>query len=106
MLMLLSDNPFIEIEAGDVDESTAKEVYRNLQVLYNTVAGEQGLDRDFGIDNTIQDRPQEHAQSLLAAEYIRKTNMYEPRAEVIRVDWVPGKENDGIMRPKVVIKIV
>lgn len=104
--MLLSDNPFIEIESGGVDESTVKEIYRNLQVLYNTVAWEQGLDRDFGIDNTIQDRPQEHAQSLLAAEYIRKTNMYEPRAEVVRVDWVPGKENDGIMRPKVVIKIV
>lgn len=48
--MILADSPVIEIAAGTVNDSTAQEVYRNLQVLYGTHTGEQALDRDFGID--------------------------------------------------------
>ncbi len=71
--MILADSPTVQIEPGAVNESTIKEVYRNLLVLYGTRAGEQALDRDFGIDANINDCPQESAQALLAAEYIRKT---------------------------------
>ncbi|MFR8333698.1 MAG: hypothetical protein ACLU9S_16135 [Oscillospiraceae bacterium] len=49
-------------------------------MLYGTVAGEQALDREFGIDGSIIDYPQENAQVLLVAEYVRKTERYEPRA--------------------------
>lgn len=83
-----------------------REVYRNLQVLYGTVAGEQALDREFGIDGSIIDYPQENAQVLLVAEYVRKTERYEPRAKVARVEWTGGKAQDGTMTPKVVIEIV
>jgi hypothetical protein len=96
----------IEIEAGDVDEEEAKEIYRNLQVLYGTIAGEQALDREFGIDTDIPDVPQEDARELLAAEYIAKTQRYEPRAEVNSVEWVEGDPEKGNMIPKVVIEIV
>ena len=72
--MLNTENAVIEILPGKVDDSTAREVYRNLQVLYGTVAGEQALDREFGIDGSIIDCPQENAQVLLVAEYVRKPN--------------------------------
>lgn len=52
--MILADSPVIEIAAGTVDDSEAQEVYRNLQVLYGTHTGEQALDRDFGIDISMQ----------------------------------------------------
>ena len=55
--MLNTENAVIEILPGKVDDSTAREVYRNLQVLYGTVAGEQALDREFGIDGSIIDYP-------------------------------------------------
>ena len=71
--MILADSPVIEIAAGTVDDSEAQEVYRNLQVLYGTHTGEQALDRDFGIDISTTDYPQESAQALLAAEYVRNT---------------------------------
>ena len=100
------EETIIEIEAGSVEDSTAREIYRNLQVLYGTKAGEQGLDRDFGIDADIQDHPQESAMALLAAEYVRKTEQYEPRARVVRVDWTEGKARDGNMVPKVVVSFV
>ena len=47
----------IEIEAGEVNDKVALEVYRNLQVLFGTVAGEQALDRDFGIETATPDTP-------------------------------------------------
>lgn len=89
--MLSTENAVIEILPGSANDSTAAEVYRNLQVLYATRAGEQALDREFGIDGTIIDCPQENAQVLLAAEYVRKTEQYEPRARVVRVEWTAGK---------------
>lgn len=96
----------VEIQPGTGDESTAQEVLRNLQVLYGTVAGEQALDREFGIDGSIIDGPQENAQALLVAEYVRKTERYEPRAKVARVEWTADKAADGLMIPKVVIELV
>lgn len=96
----------IEIEAGEVDDKTAKEVYRNLQVLYSTVTGEQALDRDFGIEIASQDLPSEEARALLVAEYVRKTQQYEPRARVDRVEWDKSNTPDGNITPKVVIELV
>lgn len=104
--MIDTENPVIEIEAGNVDDSTAKEIYRNLQVLYGTHTGEQALDREFGIDVSVTDGPLASAQALLAAEYVRKTQKYEPRARVNRVDWTDGNSPDGNMTPKVVIDLV
>lgn len=103
---MLSTAPVIEIEAGSANDSQAEEIYRNLQVLYGTVAGEQALDRDFGIDPDVTDHPTESAEALLAAEYVRKTEKYEPRARVSYVDYQSNKTPEGHIKPKVVIEIV
>ena len=58
--MIYLEDTVVEIEAGTVDDRTAQEVYRNLQVLYGTETGEQALDREFGIDINILDNPQSH----------------------------------------------
>ena len=71
--MIYIEDTIVEIEAGTVDDRTAQEVYRNLQVLYGTETGEQALDREFGIDINILDNPQEAAKALLTAEFVRKT---------------------------------
>lgn len=104
--MISTRETVIEVEAGRVDDSTAREIYRNLQVLYGSQAGEQALDRDFGIDLDVLDNPQETAMALLAAEYVRKTERYEPRARVERVDWTQSNMKDGNMVPKVVVSFV
>lgn len=104
--MISTGETVIEVEAGRVDDSTAREIYRNLQVLYGSQAGEQALDREFGIDLDVLDNPQETAMALLAAEYVRKTERYEQRARVERVDWTQSKVRDGNMVPKVVVSFV
>ena len=104
--MLSTEGTVVEILPGKTSDNVAAEVLRNLQVLYGTVAGEQALDREFGIDGSIIDGPQENAQVLMVAEYVRKTERYEPRAKVARVDWTAGNAPDGNMTPKVVIELV
>lgn len=104
--MIHTEDIVIEIEAGNVDDSTMREVYRNLQVLYGTETGEQALDRSFGIDISILDNPQEAAKALLAAEFVRKTKEYEPRVRVERVEWVQDYAEEGGIIPKVVVSFV
>ena len=104
--MINTQETVILIEAGNVDDSTKEEVYRNLQVLYGTETGEQALDRDFGIDIDILDNPQETAKALLAAEFVRKTEQYEPRVRVVKVEWTGNNAKDGGIVPKVVVSFV
>lgn len=109
--MTMTETVNIVIEAGRTDDTRAKEIIRNLQVLYATIAGEQALDRDFGISRDVMDNPLESAKALLAAEYVRKTERYEPRARVIRVEWenqenTGDKAKSGRLTPKVVIGLV
>lgn len=87
------------------DELNALGALTSLTVRINSGGGDV-LDRDFGIDINTTDYPQESAQALLAAEYVRKTKMYEPRARVVRVEWTDSKAHDGNMTPKVVIDLV
>lgn len=103
---LLSSEAVVEIAPGGPDDSYAREVLRCLRVLYGTHAGEQGLDRDFGLGCDMTDYPQPGAQALFAAEVVRKTAKYEPRAQVMSVQWIAGDEDKGRMRPKVVVSIV
>ena len=104
--MIYLEDTVVEIEAGAVDDRTAQEVYRNLQVLYGTETGEQALDREFGIDINILDNPQEAAKALLTAAFVRKTKQYEPRVRVMRVEWTQNHARDGGIVPKVVVSFV
>ena len=80
------------------------EILRNLRVLYGTVVGTHSGDRDFGLDTSFVDMPPPTAKALFSAEVIRKTRIYEPRAEVRGVEWEEDAKA-GILTPKVVISI-
>ena len=103
--MIDTSKPEIEILPGTVHDDVRIEIFNNLQVLYATQAGELALDRDYGIDGLPIGYPQEHAKAMLTAEYVRKTQRYEPRARVAEVDWKTDSAN-GKITPKVVIELV
>lgn len=103
--MIDTSNPEIVLYPGNVLDDERTEICNNLQVLYATPTGELALDRDYGIDISAVGYPPEHAQALLVAEYTRKTQRYEPRARVARVEWVSDAEK-GKLTPKVVIEFV
>lgn len=55
--MIYLEDTVVEIEAGTVDDRTAQEIYRNLQVSTASETGEQALDREFGIDHQHSGQP-------------------------------------------------
>lgn len=52
------------------------------------------------------DKPMEIAKSLLTAEIVEKTAEFEPRAQVLRVDWLESDAVHGEVIPKVVWQLV
>lgn len=73
---------------------------------YGSKEGEQALDREFGLNMECLSLPAEAAQAMLTAEIIRKTKKYEPRAEVLEVEYETSHSQQGRIRPKVVVQIV
>lgn len=80
----------------------AEEILRNLNTLYGTAAGSVPLDREFGLDHEFLDYPIDVAQNMVALEITEKTELYEPRVEVIEVTFKSDAEN-GKLIPTVLI---
>ncbi len=87
--------------AADIKE----DVLGCLSVLFGTRAGEQALNRDFGLSWDMLDMPIEAAKAMLENEIVTKVRKYEPRAEVIQIIW-NGSAVSGEIKPKVVVGIV
>ena len=69
-----------------LEAEVADEINRNLSVLYATPAGTCAGDRNYGLKQDFVGLPTNIAENLLTLEIIEKTELYEPRAQVIRVD--------------------
>lgn len=82
-------------------EDEAADIQRCLSVLFSTPKGTVPLDRNFGLDWSGLDYPTETAKSLMAAEIVKQTAKYEPRATVQGITWVTG--SNGTIQAKVVI---
>ena len=84
---------------------TNKEIImRQLSVLYGTRAGEQALDRSFGLDWSFLDQPHEVAKAMLSAEIITKTNTYVPSVAVSIIDFTA--DINGNLTPMVSVEEV
>ena len=92
----------ISIQMIGFAETDARDIRRCLTTLYSVRAGEQPLDRDFGLDWSCLDQPVPIAKNLLALEIIEKTRKYERRAAVERVEFQTGE--DGQLIPIVWLK--
>lgn len=102
----MAEGVAVVIEPGTAGEETVQAVRRSLTILYGTRVGEQALDRDFGLEGDWADAPQARARTLLAAEIVRKTAHYEPRARVERVEWGAADPGEGETRARVVVRLV
>lgn len=94
-------NQTIEITAAS--NLTEKErVMRSLKILLATRAGEQALDRNFGLNWDCLDKPIEVAKAMLASEIIEKVAAYVPTVTVAAVDFTAGA--DGTLTPIVSVE--
>ena len=92
-----------ELEKNGFSEEELKDINECLTNLLSTIVGEQGLDRDFGIDvNGIMDAPPEQSKNMTSLEVIEKVDKYEPRVEVDNIGF--KLRDDGKMIPVIFFK--
>lgn len=92
-----------EFDSESFSEDELNDINECISNLLSTIAGEQGLDRNFGIETRgIMDAPTEKAENLMTLEIIEKIDKYEPRVEVDDIEFEYNGE--GRMIPKVYFK--
>ncbi len=90
----------INLAPGTVEE----EVIQNLWFLYSSLEYDVPLDRELGLNATYIDKPIEAAKALATTDIYDKTEEYEPRAEIVNVDFKADYER-GILKPIVEVEI-
>lgn len=83
--------------------SEAEEILQNVRTIISTPKFSVPLDREFGIDCSVLDRPMPVAQAQLASDIITAIREYEPRASVTGITY--EATDDGNLRPKVQVTI-
>lgn len=90
----------INLAPGTVEE----EVMQNLWFLYSSMEYDIPLDRALGLNGTYIDKPIETAKALLTTDIYDKTEQYEPRAEIVNIDFNIDYET-GTVKPIVEVEI-
>lgn len=80
------------------------EILQNVKTILTTIKGTVPLDRDFGIDATLIDKPVSVVKPLLIKEIKEALEAYEPRAKLVSVDW-QGDGAEGKLVPIVKVAI-
>ena len=87
-----------------VPDSEYEEILQNVRTIITTLKKTVPMDREFGINGELVDLPIAAAQAKLTGEIVASVSKYEPRAKVVSVSY-EGSEADGMLKPKVRIKL-
>ena len=97
------------INGGDAPQidfapvTVIEEVLQNVRTIISTIKHSVPMDREFGIDGAIIDRPINIAKAHLSNEIFRAVRRYEPRAVIESIDF-DGDES-GELTPTIKIRI-
>lgn len=81
----------------------AEEVLQNVRMIISTVKYSVPMDREFGIDGAVVDRPVNVAKAHLTNEIFRAVRRYEPRAEITDIDF--DGAGSGQLTPRIKIRV-
>ena len=81
----------------------AEEVLQNVRMIISTVKYSVPMDREFGIDGAVVDRPINIAKAHLSNEIFNAVRRYEPRAVIESIAF-DGDES-GKLTPRIKIQI-
>lgn len=92
------------IESIIIGAKGIEEIRQNVQIILTTLKGTVFLDRQFGIDISNIDKPQNLLLSAIRTDIIQQIEEYEPRVNILSVDYVDIQDN-GTVVPKVTFTI-
>jgi len=91
---------YVDLDSNGFSQEEFADVKLCLETLLSIRAGSQPLDRELGIDfDGIVGYPLDVAKNMLTLEIIEKVGRYEPRVEVVSVDF--DGSTDGQLKPHV-----
>lgn len=85
-------------------ENEILEILQNVKTILSTVKFSVPLDRDFGIDASLLDKPILEAKAKISSEIIMALKKYEPRVKVEEITF--SGDMDGKLQPKVQVSII
>ena len=85
-------------------ENEILEILQNVRTILSTVKFSVPLDRDFGIDASLLDKPILEAKAKISSEIILAIKKYEPRVKVEEITF--SGDIDGKLQPKVQVSII
>ncbi len=97
------------INGGDVPQidfapaTVIEEVLQNVRTIIGTIKYSVPMDREFGIDGAIVDRPINVAKAHITNEIFRAVRRYEPRAVIESIEFT-GDEI-GRLTPTIKVSI-
>ena len=97
----------IELVAGEIDlmpSSEAAEIAQNIRTILLTAKGSVPLDREFGMDMSIIDKPLNVVQSRYVAAAAEAISRYEPRVRLKEIIWSESEKLYGELRP--IVRVV
>ena len=81
----------------------AEEVMQNVRMIISTIKYSVPMDREFGIDGAVVDRPINIAKAHLSNEIFRAVRRYEPRAVIESIEF--NGDESGKLTPIIKIQI-
>ena len=98
MILRLTEGP-IEL----MPQTTVEEVMQNVRMIVGVRKGTVPIDREFGLDATVVDKPMGAATALLSAQLAKDIPKFEPRARLVSL--TTERTADGVLEPIIRIAI-
>lgn len=80
-----------------------EEIAQNVKTICTTPKYSVPLDRDFGVDMSFVDKPQNKAAAIIQSEIIQAVRKYEPRCRIVKVKF--NGNIDGLLDAEIRIAI-
>ncbi len=88
------------------EQDTVKSVIQNIAVLLSTRKGTVPMYREFGLDWRALDKPMPRALQLLRVDIKEAIEEFEPRAQVLSIEFEADASNPGMLISSVEVEIL
>ena len=92
-----------DVKINFAPTTVIEEIIQNVRTLIGTIKWQIPLARDIGISGEVVDMPILQAKARLTQEIIQCLKRYEPRAQVMKIDF--EGDSTGRLIPMVEVKI-